>query len=150
MVDEKKIVGTSYIIQLYQEMQALTSTYSVYKNLRSNINSKYNINEENKHKENEIIIDESDKQALKISMENFSFYVNVLIIKFKSLKKIFTDIEGLEKAYENLTKNYIVNIKHAEEFVIEVNKTVMNNETVCEVLINSKDLLDRIMGDDKE
>lgn len=145
MASESQIVGASYIVGFYKEIQLLTHNYGLYLNLMLEIESKYGKEPKELPAEQSNYI-ASIAQNVRLSVHKS--YVMYCSIQNALSKKVSKKID-VHKEYEKLSKEFVLNRKVLQDFVVGLNDALVT-EVVQELLVTSTDLVNEVYGSGTE
>lgn len=115
---ERKHASESYIITFYREVELLTHTYALYKNVLRELKSKYDGSDEGYSalEDNEKLIISQYLAQLRSSLEKS-------YIQFKTLNKQiqYSDSENLEEYYLQLDTQHMLREKDLQKYILELN-----------------------------
>jgi hypothetical protein len=141
---EEKIVGSSYIMTFYKNVQLLTTTYGQYINLLLEL--------EGKHGKESAKITTEETQVVGQVVQTLRFYVincQVQIISISQNIKEPVDAETLNKLnslYGKIKSDYLIKSDVAEEYVTVINSLLL--KTVIKTLLESSaDIMAGIYGE---
>lgn len=140
-MNERKIVGSSYIVNFYQSIYLLTSETCAYTNLLLELKTKYGEDINPKKME------ESELNILGEKVQTVRYHAKMFYVQYKSICPSLNieENKGLEELYEKVKKEYILTDETITDFIIEVNKLLLNN-VIRDLLMTSQNLLDQIYG----
>lgn len=149
MTQEEKTSAASYILQFYSDVGQLTHYFSQYINIIIELERMTGSSPE------ETNVQEAHKQTLIQTVQNLRYYAHNVYIRYSSIFKALEEAkkEGknkknkttnpLKQPYENLEKQFIIQRKEAEKFVLAANE-VLIDAVMKDLLKTSQDLIDSI------
>ena len=144
-MNERKLVGSSYIVNFYQSIYQLTQSCCQYTNLLLELKSKYGEDPDPKK------MVEEELNILAQSVQTVRYNSKMFYIQYKSIAPAIKMQEDkkLEELYEVIKTTYILEDKVLTSFVIAVNKLLLNN-VIKDLLITSQNLLNQIYETSQE
>lgn len=136
---QKKEASASYIIVFYNEIIQLGMLYAQYLN--------YLVELEYKYKGFDLkLMPEEEMKLLNIALQTvrgsaIKTYTQYTVLKEYVKNKSNDDV--INKSYEKIKNNFIIDRKDLETFVTEINKFLVNN-VIDQLLKDSKDILEEI------
>ena len=140
---ENKEAGASYIITFYQNVQILNNNISVYKNYL--VEFEYSFPTFNKDQDSEI--PEGYKQVMFQATQNLRMSINQTYILLSSILKSInktTEQKKLKKIYDDLGKEFFIDVKKANDYAIQVNQLLLN-EIISDLLRTSHDFVKSVV-----
>lgn len=138
-MNERKVVGSSYIVNFYQSIYQLTQSCCQYTNLLLELKTKYG-EEPNPKK-----MQEEELSILANSVQTVRYHSKMFFIQYKSICPSINipESEKLTSLYEKVKTDYILTEESITEFVIEVNKLLLDS-VIKDLLMTSQNLLNQI------
>ena len=132
--DEKKTAAASYIIQFYQEIDALTTNSSIYINLLLELKQKYGVTPEG--------MDDGDTQTFKQTLQAVRFNIIRTNIQKKSIiKKLkLSDETKADELHDKITDHFKIEKADLLLYAELINDFLLNN-IMDSLLQNSQDYL---------
>ena len=150
-LDESKITGANYIINFYQEIQALITNYANYCNILLEIKEKYG-EEVNKASDEEKTIITKVVQGVRYSVQKTYIQYKSIIATINKKEKTKDQIEEdktFEDSYKELKEEFMINRETLEKYVLSINKIFLN-DVIKDLLKTSQDLVDEIYSTEKD
>lgn len=130
--DEQKVAESYYILEFYNQVQAVNNQFSVYRVLGKRLDISYPPDK----------IPEEEQQQAKEQSDNMFYLANLAYISYLSIATEIKD-ENLEKVkdiFKNLEKQAVLRMDTIEEFTVLLNRFLMKN-IVRNLLQRSQDYL---------
>jgi len=141
-VDEKKTAAASYILTFYQQVLAVTNSYSNYNNIL--IELRYTYGDEPDFSK----MEPNHSEVVKQTIQNTRFEIQRTYIQYVSIRsalKLRSDVK-LEASFKKIKKNFVMSMDDIEDFVIRMNKFLLEN-VVKTLLEDSGDVMANVYGD---
>lgn len=132
-MNERKAAGANYIISYFNEVQQLKVLYAQYINFLLEIRTKYESLDK---------LEENEKLQLGQLAQSVRHLVHLTYISYVSIfsigkLKINKDITDL---YNKISITYIINTKELEQYVTEINKSLVL-DIIKDLLSSSQDIV---------
>jgi len=137
---EESKAAASYMMTFHEDIQTLNHNFAIYQNLLLEL-------EATKGKDFEAgTLEDNEYQALLNTVQNARFSVTKTFVASQAMKpkledkKKKTEKDELEDAYNAVVKNLIISRDDLKDYVVQINKFVVN-KVMDELLKKSQDLI---------
>lgn len=136
-MNDKKVVGSSYLITFYQEAQELTHNASLYNNLVLELENTYGKDFDK--------ADHQIKQAYQQMAQLVRINVDKTHIQYESLKNILKEkleeeeLVELKSLYEQIINTFVIKRNDLRKYVLLINK-ILVKEVIQELLTSSQEI----------
>jgi len=144
MEKERKVVGSSYLYEFYEQMGQLNNINANYQNVVLELGKKL--------EDTESLSDE-EQNVMKQWSQSLRHIANLLVVKYRTLKMNDSITaykeEGDDKvlqAYEDMREKLIVDRDVSQEFTESIN-AFMFQETVQKLLSDSKSVMNALLSE---
>jgi len=139
--NEQKVVGASYIISFFKDVQALTHNYAQYLNVMLEVEKKY-------AKDDMEALGEIEKEIVSKSFQTVRYYSLKCYVSYHAIKGSLKlkDDEEIENNYKIIKNTFIIPRDALEKFVVRLNK-LMIEDIIKDLLKTSQDIVGEVYGD---
>lgn len=144
-MDERKLAGANYIINFFNEIQQLNHHYSLYLNYLLQLNTKYGSSPDNQN-----ILD-NEKEYLSNLTQGVRHYVHKVFIQYEALYSSIDKLQldtKIKEMYQKIANTYIINSNELREFVLLINKTLIN-DVIKDLLVSSQEILSSVFSNNE-
>lgn len=136
---ERKVAGSHYIVNFYNEIQQLNQHYSLYRNLMIEVRAKHG---EDPKPES---LGDEEKATVTSYAQAVRHFAHKIIIQYKSIIKAtkLKEDKAVNETYQKILKDFIIKVEDLEKFVVSINMALVN-EVIQDLLISSQDLVQDI------
>jgi hypothetical protein len=137
--DERRQAAASYIINFFNEVQALNHVYGQYVNLLLEFKEKHGSVPEGRS------LADDEKQTLSVLAQTVRHYCHKIYIGYKSfvVAKEFLENPDIDQYYSKVKNTYVIKTEDLEKFVVAVNALLVN-DVVKDLLVSSHDIVNEI------
>lgn len=142
--DEKKTASASYVINFYETVGNLTSTYAQYCNIIVELEARHTGADLEKSMTME------ERTALTQAVQNVRYHIltsHVLFTTIAKVSKNFTEerLSIIKEQREEVLKEFFIKRDKLEEYVVTMNE-VLSDAIMTEMLKTSQDFIDSVYG----
>lgn len=140
---DKKIVASTYIGEFYRLVQNLNHWYALYKNVETTF---MNDHKGKKAEDLRRDMEETEYKKIKIILDEIRYNVNRAWIGYKTIIATSTKVQedpAVKEKTDQVNANYVVPIDLLEDYIIMMNKTLLD-EAMKNLIKTSQDYLSDI------
>lgn len=142
-IDEERIASASYVLNFYQDVSFLTHHYCNYENILTELELEIGSGFDK--------LEVEQKDLLKNYCSTLRYYARATYIRYMSIMAGINSKpdEHVREMLEIINSNYIIERKHIEEFVLAMNRIIIDT-VIKSLLENSNNIVNQLYGGETE